>query len=200
MDPAVLLLLGLQLGGLVLAALTARLAMRAWKISRSPPLLRFAAGFLALGLAQAAASVLELAGATSGRIETRHFDAFDALFWSYYAFLLVGFLGAASSFDRAPFRWLPAQGPALLLAGPLLQIVALALAFFAVLHAGLNHIQRAHGGSFRTATGFFLLFVGQGLFLLGYEPLTPRNLLGEVVTLAGFALLWHAAAHPGGGR
>lgn len=201
LDGTVLLVAAELAGGLV-ALLTGLQARKAHRVSPSPSLSRFAAGFFLLALAQLAAAATE-AFAASGAPETTALDALDlldGLFWTYHASLLAGLALVFASFGRHPFRWTPVLAPLVLVAGPVLQFLVIVALFFVVLHAGLNHIARARPGSLQTAVGFFLLLLGQFLFLYDYVPLTPRSLPGEAASLLGYLLLWQAIARPRGVR
>ena len=182
-----------QAAGAMLAALLAAAGWRAYARVRAGALLRFGAGFAALALAQAAAAALEGLASSAGSIPTRGAGVHDVLFWTYYGALLMGLGFLLSTFDRRKLRLVLAAGPVLLVAGPVAQLAAVALLFLVVVHAGLNHIERARAGSFLTTGGFFLLLAAHALFLAGYAPLTPRNPAGEALNLLGLLLLCLAA-------
>jgi len=200
MAAASLLAHGAVLGvGFVLAALVARTALMAHRTTGSPALLRFAVAFALFGLAQAVALVEAIHLARAHVVRASAPDLFDVWFWSYYASLLGAWGALLSSFDRPKLRVVLAVAPLLLFAGPILQLAVIVLAFLVVIHAGLNHIERARPGSLRTAAGFFLLFAAQCAFLLSYLPLAPRNFAGEVANVLGLALLYVAVRRPRGG-
>lgn len=179
-----------------LALLTARRAASDHRLTRAWPLRVFSAGFFLLAVAQGAALVLELLTARASQIPSGGPDRYDGLFVLYYGGLLAGFAFIFSSFGRRPFQWAAATAPFLLVGGLLAQFATLLLLFFIVLHAGLNHIARARPGSLQTASGFFLLLLGHFLFLFDYHPLTPRNLWGELASVAGYLLLFLAVDRP----
>lgn len=191
------IVLGAQAGSILLTLLIARAALRANAIAGATPLRRFALGFGLLAASHAAALVLEYRSYRAGGLfMTGTFDAFDALFWAYYLLGIGGLAAVFASFGRHPFKWTPALVGTLLFAGPALEVATLLAFFFVVLHSGLNHIARPRAGTLQTAVGFFLLLVGRFLFFLDYDPLTPRNLLGEAPTLVGYLLLFLAIARP----
>ena len=168
-----------------------------YRLVGSASLRRLATGFFLLGFSQTAAlameGIIQLAGAALPR-ET--FDIFDVLFWLHYGTLLVGLTFVFASFGRHPFRWMPAMAPLLLLAGPILELLAILVLFFVVLHAGLNHIARKGAGSVRVAVGFFLLFTAHTVNLVDYSALLPRWWLAECINLLGFVILFIAVQRP----
>jgi hypothetical protein len=171
--------------------------LRSYRMVGAPGLRRLGFGLLLLGLSQVAALSLELLVFAQGATIPREgFDLFDAAFWLHYAFLLTGLGYVFRSFGRHPFRWMPVMAPLLLRAGPILELLAIIVLFFIVLHAGLNHIARKGTGSIRVAIGFFLLFTAHTLNLIGYTALTPRWWLAEIVNLGGFAILFFAVKRP----
>lgn len=187
------LLIACQLLGAALAALLGAFAIRAHRHVQAPSLIRFGAGFVAIALSQVLAAILEARTSSVPFVPTRGVDAYDALFWGYYGSLLAGLLLILSSFERKKLRIVLAAAPVLLVAGPIAQLGAMVLLFLVVVHAGLNHIEKARAGSILTTIGFFLLLVAHGAFLLDYAPLTPRNVVGEAALLAGLTILCIAA-------
>jgi len=173
-----------------------RAAWRALQVAENPLLRRFAVGFALVGVSHVFVAALDYGTTASVEIPEGSFDMLDALFWGYYLAAAIGFALVFASFGRHPFRWAPVLTPVLLIGGPLLEGLLLVELFFIVLHAGLNHIVRARGGSLRTALGFFALLLGHFLFFLDYQPLTPRAPIGELPTTLGYALLWLAIARP----
>lgn len=164
-------------------------ALRAFRQTQAPILKRFAGAFLLLFAAEMTAVALSLQAERAAWIRRDAFDPFDALFWTYYAALGLGFGLLLSTFTRHKLRLVLAVAPVLLVAGPIAQLVIVALALLVVAHAGLNHIERAGAGSLATATGYALIFLGHAVFLLDYHPLAPRNPAGESLHLAGVVLL-----------
>lgn len=190
------LLLGAQAGSLLLVLLVARAARRAHAVAPAPALRRFGLGFLLLGLSHVGAFALEALRVRTTSLPTTGVDAFDVAFWTYYLAGLLGYGFVFASFGRHPFQWAGALVGVLQFAGVTLETLTILVLFFLVLHAGLNHIRRARPGSLHTALGFFFLLLGHFLFYLNYFPLSPRNALGEVPTLAGYLLLYLAITRP----
>jgi hypothetical protein len=190
------LALGAHVWSLALVLLIARAAFQAHRVARVASLRFFAAGFLLLAVSHVAGFALEFATGDASAIRVGAFDRFDVLFWTYHLATVAGYVAIFASFGRHPFKWTPVLAPVLLIAAPVLELVALVLLFFIVLHAGLNHIARARAGSLQTAFGFFLLLLGRFLFLLEYSPLNPRNLWGEAPTMLGYLLLYLAITRP----
>jgi hypothetical protein len=171
--------------------------LRSYQLVGLPSLRRLAIGFFLLGFSQAAALALEGLVLSAGtEIPREGFDLFDAAFWLHYATLLIGLILVFASFGRHPFRWMPALAPILLRAGPILELLAIVVLFFVVLHAGLNHIARKGTGSIRVAVGFFFLFTAHTMNLVGYSALTPHWWLSECVSLVGFAVLFVSVQRP----
>lgn len=191
-------ILAAQVAGLVLLLLLVALSVRGYRLSHARPLAFFTVGFASLGASQLALILLEAITAQRDQIQFSGFEVLDVLFWIHYATQIVGAGLLLATFDRRKFKWFLAVGPVLLLAGPIAQILVVALFFLIVVHAGLNHIERSRAGSLQTATGYFLVFCGNVACLFGYEPLTPRTLIGELLVLAGILLLYLAAARPRG--
>lgn len=189
----------LQAVGAVLATLIAFHACAAKRVTGSRALGRFAVAFALFALAQAIVIAEGIHLASARVIRASAPDLFDVWFWGYYAALLIGWGALLTSFSRPKFRWVLAVAPLLLFAGPIAQLISILLSFLVVIHAGLNHIERAGPGSLRTAIGFFLLFVAQCAFLLDYLPLAPRNFAGEIANGVGLALLYAAIRWPRGG-
>jgi hypothetical protein len=197
METGALVLVVGQLAGAILASLVAWKGMRAFRQVRAPALARFAAGFAFLALSQVAAAALEAAAVGARALPSRGPGAFDALFWVHYGALLAGLGALLWSFDRPKLRIVLVAAPTLLVAGPILQAIAVVLLLLVLVHAGLNHIERARAGSLLTTGGFLLLLAGEAAFLFGYAPLTPHHLPGEALVVAGMALLAAAALRKG---
>lgn len=171
--------------------------LQSFRLVGSASLRRLAIGFFLLGVSQAGALALEgLVQSAGAEIPREGFDIFDLVFWIHYATLLIGLVFVFASFGRHPFRWMPALAPILLRAGPILELLAILVLFFVVLHAGLNHLGRKGAGSIRVAVGFFLLFTAHTLNLVGYSALTPRWWLAECINLLGFVILFVAVQRP----
>lgn len=168
------------------------LASRAFLAKRhvdSPVLTRFGIAFLLAALAQILALALSLGTQSAPAMRRDSFDAFDLLFWGYYASLTSGFALLLSTFTRRKWKLVLAVAPVLLVAGPIAQAAIVLLLLLVVAHSGLNHIEEARAGSLATATGYSLVLLAHAVFLLDYHPLTPRNAIGEWIHLFGVVVL-----------
>lgn len=182
-----------QVLGAIAVLVAGRRVWAAFRLVGERSLQRLGSGLFLLAASQVAALLLTVFALLAGDSLNRgRVDLFDLLFYLYYGTLLAGLSGVFWSFGRHPFRWTPAYAPALLVAGPLLQLLAIVVLFFVVLHAGLNHMARKGTGSSLVALGFFFVFAAHILYLYSYAPLEPRWWPGELLNLVGYVILVRA--------